>query len=175
MSVPADAKNVEPVAQQLAQRLCNNRYNPVCGTRRGRRRTFTNFCRARRAGALNIRRGRCRAATCGNQYRPVCGYRAGRWRNFRNACLARRANASSIRAGVCGTPIRTCHQRATSRRYPHIRGRSWSPACRAATTPAPRKVGDRCVGKGGQGIPFNGRLAVGAHGILICLAGGGAR
>lgn len=183
LSVPADAGNGEPASQQLAQRYCNNRYNPVCGTWRGRRRTFSNFCRARRAGAFNLRRGRCRAAACNTLDRPVCGYAGGRWRTFRNACWARRAHANTVRAGVCRRPVRTCHQRATSRRYRHIAGRSWSRACRVGGSgsappsgggaPA-KKAGDRCTGKDGQGIPFNGRLVAGQRGGLNCIAGGGA-
>ncbi len=71
-SVPADAasggggvpgwRSGEVVPTQLAQGFCSSVYNPVCGAWRGRHRTFTNFCRARRAGATNLRRGRCSAA-----------------------------------------------------------------------------------------------------------------
>ena len=185
LSVPADARNARhnmldwlsdlAASQQLAQRYCNNVYNPVCGTIAGHRRTYRNRCRARRAGAIRIRPGRCRAAVCSNVYRPVCGFRQGRRTTYRNACWARRAGAYSIRAGRCVAPIRTCHRRGTSRRYPHIKGRSWNPACRVSPAPRARRAGDPCVGKDSQGIPFNGRLVVEQRGGLNCIAGGGAR
>ncbi len=214
LSVPADARNAEhnmldwlsdlAASQQLAQHFCNNVYNPVCGTIAGHRRTYSNRCRARRAGAIRIRPGRCRAAVCSNVYRPVCGFRLGRRTTYRNACWARRAGANSIRAGRCVAsirtchqrsttrryahragrswnpacrvaPIRTCHRRGTSRRYPHIRNRSWNTACRVSPAPRARRAGDPCVGKDSQGIPFNGRLVVDQRGGLNCIAGGGAR
>ena len=219
MALPANARDGErdkldwwsapSASKQLAQIRCNNIYKPVCGTWRGRRRTFRNLCRAVRARATGMRGGACTVSACSNRLRPVCGFAQGRRRTFRNICWARRARATAVRAGKCATlirtchqratsrryrhiagrswnpacrvaPIRTCHQRATSRRYRHIRGRSWNPACRAGVAPpappAPRakRAGDACVGRDGQGIPFNGRLVVDQRGGLNCIAGGAA-
>ncbi|MDH3232848.1 MAG: hypothetical protein OEQ29_04935 [Alphaproteobacteria bacterium] len=114
---------------------------PVCGTWRGRRVNFRNFCFARRARATDIRAGRCSSGAC-NDTRPVCGWWRGRRYNFANICQLRRRNARFIQYGRCrAQPPRTCHQRATSRRYPHIQGRSWHPACR--TPPPPRTCHQR--------------------------------
>lgn len=110
---------------QLAQ-ACPRIYRPVCAFTGGRWRTYNNACLARRRGARLIRQGACRAADT----RRICCQR-GRRAFFSTRRSCRRAGGRIVAQRFCRAPQRTCHQRRTSRRFAHIRGRSWHRACRA--------------------------------------------
>ena len=137
----AGARPIRNGQCNVASNCASQGNRPVCGTWRGRRVTFRNVCYARRSNATNLRSGRCQAAGC-NDNRPVCGTWRGRRYNFANICQARRRRATNIRWGRC-QPVRTCHQRGTSRRFPHLQGRSWHPACRAPVRTCHRSATSR--------------------------------
>ncbi len=119
---------------QLAQ-ACPRIYRPVCAFVRGRWQTLSNSCVARRAGARLIRQGACRVDN-----RRVCCQR-GRRDFFTDRRQCRRLGGHVVSDRRCRAPQRTCHQRGTSRRFQHIRGRSWPRACQ--TGPQPRTCHQR--------------------------------
>lgn len=61
--------------------FCTQEYRPVCGIRGGERRTYSNACVARRAGARIIAQGRCRGVNPG----PGPGPGGGRFCRLRDA------------------------------------------------------------------------------------------
>jgi hypothetical protein len=179
---------------QLAQ-ACPRIYRPVCAFVRGRWQTLSNSCVARRAGARLIRQGACRAnnrqVCCvrGNRRfftdrrscrrargriaadrycrvnRRVCCQR-GRRNFYTNSRQCRRAGGRVVSDRRCRAPQRTCHQRRTSRRFTHIRGRSWPRACR--TAPPRRTCHQRGTSRRFQHIR-------GRSWPRACSAAGGAR
>ncbi|MEQ8699276.1 MAG: hypothetical protein RLT05_22310 [Bauldia litoralis] len=88
---------------QVAQRACPRIYRPVCGVVHGQRRTYSNNCVARNAGARIVSRGQCRARACTRIYRPVCGVVHGQRRTYSNSCVARNAGARIVAQGQCRT------------------------------------------------------------------------
>lgn len=160
----------EHLERQLAQ-ICPPVYRPVCGWWRGRWRNFNNLCLAARAGARNIRRGRCGAATggCPRVYRPVCGWYRGRWRNYNNACIARRSGARNLRNGRCGA-TGACPRvyRPVCARW---RGRrvTFRNACQAQRRGAAILYRGQCRGGGGAGGP--GRCWVANAKITVRIPG----
>lgn len=86
-------------------RICTREYNPVCGTRGERMRTFGNACEARAANYRIAYRGECRRMeeprVCTREYNPVCARRGDRIRTFGNACTADAAGYRVIRPGEC--------------------------------------------------------------------------
>jgi hypothetical protein len=144
---------------QLAQ-ACPRIYRPVCAFVRGRWQTLSNSCVARRAGARLIRQGACRVDN-----RRVCCQR-GRRDFFTDRRQCRRLGGHVVSDRRCRAPQRTCHQRGTSRRFQHIRGRSWPRACQ--TGPQPRTCHQRGTSRRFQHIR-------GRSWPRACSAAGGAR
>ncbi|HTV68985.1 MAG TPA: Kazal-type serine protease inhibitor domain-containing protein [Rhizobiaceae bacterium] len=87
--------------------ICTREYNPVCGERGPRQRTFANRCIAESEGYRVVHRGECRPVReeefCTREYAPVCAERNGRLRTFGNECEARNApgNWRIIARGTC--------------------------------------------------------------------------
>jgi len=126
-------------ARLIRQGACRASDNGRICCQRGRREFFSSRRECRRAGGRIVPDRFCRRLECGDR-RPVCGWWRGQRRNFANICELRRSGGRFIRYGRCQAQ-QTCHQAGTSRRYPHVQGRSWHPACRAA--PAPRTCHQR--------------------------------
>lgn len=92
-------------------RYCSREYQPVCASRGGDRRTFSNACRADAAGYSVLRYGECRRGGeyserppefCSREYRPVCAVSSlGAVRDFPNACEAKAANYRIVGDGPC--------------------------------------------------------------------------
>lgn len=92
-------------------RVCTAEYVPVCASRSGERRTFSNACVAEQSGYRIIRNGECRRGGdeggggeprfCTREYAPVCARRGGDRRTFPNACEARAAEYRVIGDGPC--------------------------------------------------------------------------
>ncbi len=93
-------------------RVCTAQYLPVCASRAGERRTFSNACVAEQSGYRVVRDGECRRGGgggggdeprfCTREYAPVCARRGGDRRTFPNACEARAADYRIIGEGTCG-------------------------------------------------------------------------
>ncbi|OQM76963.1 hypothetical protein BFN67_11840 [Pseudaminobacter manganicus] len=115
-----------PLPPRPGPQACTMEYMPVCASRHGKRRTFSNACGARSAGYRIIGQGQCRGGgwdarpdrphrpdrpdwsnrpdrpkVCTREYRPVCAKRGNSVRSFGNACTARAANYRVIRQGSC--------------------------------------------------------------------------
>jgi len=88
--------------------FCTREYRPVCASRFGEQRTFTNACLADRSGWRIVHRGECRRGSssggpriCTMDYRPVCATRRGNIRTFSNACQADAAGWRVVRNRPC--------------------------------------------------------------------------
>jgi len=132
-------------------RACPRIYRPVCGVVRGQRRTYSNSCVARNAGARIVAQGQCRTGPvfCPAIYKPVCGVKNGRRQTFSNLCVARRNGATGIRNGRCPT------QGACTREYRPVCGykngqpRTYSNLCVARRAGARHIRSGQCRPQGG--------------------------
>lgn len=94
---------------------CTMEYNPVCGERHGKERTFSNACMARAKGFRIAHGGECRrgghngprpgdeqsSGMCTREYMPVCARRGDRIRSFSNACMADAKGYRVLHPGQC--------------------------------------------------------------------------
>ncbi|MDK1489630.1 Kazal-type serine protease inhibitor domain-containing protein [Sinorhizobium sp. 7-81] len=124
--------------------ICTMEFDPVCGERGNRLRTFPNACQARADGFRVIHRGQCRPASrppvqqaCTREFAPVCGQRGPRRQTFPNACTARAEGFRIIASGECrGGGLATAPQACTMEFAPvcGVRGgrmRTFPNACEA--------------------------------------------
>ncbi len=95
-----------PDAQQV--RICPANYDPVCGERYGKRKSFQNFCVAKSYGYRVLYGGKCRIApkppepqVCPRIYAPVCAERRGVRQTFSNDCVAETRGYRVVYDGQC--------------------------------------------------------------------------
>jgi hypothetical protein len=173
-------------ARLIRQGACRAADNRRVCCQRGRREFLSTPLSCRRSGGRIVPERFCRRRGC-NDRRPVCGRWRGRRYDFANICELRQRGGRFIHYGRCRAappPQRTCHQRGTSRRFTHIRGRSWPAACSGAggrgnrtgggVHPRPKaRAGDPCTGKARHGITFQGRIVIDRTGIASCMPNSG--
>lgn len=104
-TVVVDDRGPPPPPRDRDQ-ACLAVYDPVCGERRGERRTYGNACEAGVARARIVHPGECRRerpepTACTREYRPVCGERNGRTQTYGNACVAEAERARILYSGEC--------------------------------------------------------------------------
>jgi hypothetical protein len=81
---------------------CTREYLPVCAVGDGARKTYSNACVARTAGARILHAGPCMGQMCTMVYDPVCARDPrGLRRTYPSLCAASNANATFIRKGAC--------------------------------------------------------------------------
>jgi hypothetical protein len=90
--------------QAAAAKVCSENYLPVCAVDgAGTRRTYSNACFARQAGAKVLHPGACFGTFCFRIYEPVCAIDpvTRHTRTYSNLCEAEKANAIWLRNGTC--------------------------------------------------------------------------
>ncbi|MBS9719343.1 peptidase [Tianweitania sp. BSSL-BM11] len=113
---------VRPGPPSRPDQVCTREFAPVCGERRGDRRTFPNACVADTSGFRVAYGGECRRGPqsgprpgfgpgpsrppqsdrfCTREFKPVCARRGGRERTFPNACEADNAGFRIVDRGPC--------------------------------------------------------------------------
>lgn len=92
-----------------AKGVCTMIWLPVCATKDGVEKTYTNKGCAKVDGAEVVRVGRCedprpsQTTYCTMEYIPVCAAKNGAETTYSNACVALADGATVKYKGKCGT------------------------------------------------------------------------
>jgi hypothetical protein len=102
------------VAAPQTKTICPMVVIPVCGTKDGARKTYTNSCFAAADHATHVVPGACHQTQppqhfCPMIYQPVCGVKAGVTKTYGNSCQANAAGARIISQGQCIVPRGHAH------------------------------------------------------------------
>lgn len=90
-------------------KICTEIYQPVCGYKDEKWKTYPNKCEAENSMVSQIKSGKCNAKNKSNEtmcpliWLPVCGKLNGVETTFANDCVAKVAGAKDIVEGECKT------------------------------------------------------------------------
>ena len=93
--------------------FCTAQWAPVCGTKDGGQKTYSNAGCAKADGAEVVAQGQCAEIAptttptpifCAENWDPVCGAKNGAAKTYSNPCFAKADGAKVIAEGECPKP-----------------------------------------------------------------------